>query len=298
MKIFYLKKLMKSHFTSCNLGLTAFIFLIIFGVIAQLSPVSAQAVLFDFDNAPAYSPLPINLSSGGITAHFSATGQGYSIQAANVMGFTPQGFAGNIIYPSSIYLSDLLIRFDQKLTDFSIMYACQELGCDDAATMRVTAYQNGSFVGTNTRTATFPGTWPVDTLRCSFPQGFDSVVVHYDSPPPTCHDYGVIFMADNMRVTKYVVSGISIHQQFMEGLKIVNPLTQYAKLSFSLHQPENLKISVYDITGRQIKDIFNGILGTGEHQISLDVSNDAVIKGVYFLKVSDGNVSRSWKLVF
>ena len=155
----------------------------IFSVIAQVSPASAQLVLFDFDNAPLYTSLPIYQTAGGITAHLSATGQGYSIQNANVLGFTPPGFAGRIIYPNSIYLADLLIRFDQTLTDFSIMYACQELGCDDAATMRVTAYMNGSYVGTNTRTATFPGTWPVDTLRCHFPQGFDSVVVHYDSSP-------------------------------------------------------------------------------------------------------------------
>jgi hypothetical protein len=50
-------------------------------------------------------------------------------------------------------------------------------------------------------TATNPGTWPVDTLGCTFAQGFDNVVVHYDSPPPTCSDYGGIFIADNMSVT-------------------------------------------------------------------------------------------------
>ncbi|MBK9403525.1 MAG: hypothetical protein IPN57_03145 [Ignavibacteria bacterium] len=83
---------------------------------------------FDFDNAPLYTSLPINLTVNNITAHLSATGQGYSIQNANVMGFTPQGFAGRIIYPNSINLSDLLISFDQTLSEFSIMYACQELG--------------------------------------------------------------------------------------------------------------------------------------------------------------------------
>lgn len=168
-----------------------------------ISPAFAQVVLFDFDNAPLHSGLPISQTVSGITAQFTATGDGYSIQDANVLGFTPQGFSGRVIYPNSINLADLLIKFDSKLTDFSIMYACQELGCDDAATMRVTAYMNGSFIGTNTKTATNPGTWPVDTLSCSFPQGFDSVVVHYDKRPPTCQDYGTIFLADNMRVTAY-----------------------------------------------------------------------------------------------
>ncbi len=46
------------------------------------SVAQAQSVLFDFDNAPLLSPLPINLTVGGITANFTATGQGYSIQQA------------------------------------------------------------------------------------------------------------------------------------------------------------------------------------------------------------------------
>ena len=190
----------KRFFTSC---IVAFI------LISCTAPVNSQAVLFDFDNAPLYTALPITLTVNGIIALFSATGQGYSIQNANTIGFTPPGFSGRIVYPSSVYLSDLRVGFDTTITAFSIMYSCQELGCDDAATMRVTAYKNGVYVGTNTRTATFPGTWPVDTLRCAFAQGFDSVVVHYASPPPTCQDYGVIFMADNMRVTPLNPTDIS-----------------------------------------------------------------------------------------
>ncbi|HWB27226.1 MAG TPA: T9SS type A sorting domain-containing protein [Chitinophagaceae bacterium] len=174
------------------------------------TPGTAQSVLFDFDNAPQYTSLPISLTVNSITAHFSATGQGFSIQDAGVLGFTPQGFSGRVIYPNSIYLADLLVKFDTPLTDFSIIYSCQELGCDDAATMRVTAYMNGSPVGTSTQVARNPGTWPTDTLKCSFTQGFDSVVVHYDKKPPTCQDYGVIFMADNMRVTAKALLPVSL----------------------------------------------------------------------------------------
>jgi len=162
---------------------------------------SAQSVLFDFNNIPRYSTFPVSQTVEGITAHFSGTGQGYSIQDAGVLGFTPAGFSGNIIYPNSVYLADLLINFDQTITVFSIIYACQELACDDAATMRVSVYMKGIYVGTDTKIASHPGTWPVDTLACNFPQGFDSVVVHYDHRPPTCQDYGVIFLADNMTVT-------------------------------------------------------------------------------------------------
>jgi hypothetical protein len=262
-----------------------------------LNNAPAQAVLFDFDNAPLYTPLPIDLTVSGITAHFSATGQGYSIQNADVLGFTPPGFAGHIVYPNSINLADLLISFDQTLTNFSIMYTCQELGCDDAATMRVTAYMNGSFIGTSTRTATFPGTWPVDTLSCSFPQGFNSAVVHYDSPPPTCQDYGTIFMADNMLVTALNGVGILNPKIFIEGLIIPNPVSQSTTISFSILQSGNISVAIYDITGRLIKNLFDGPLNPGEHQIYWDVNDDAVDGGVYFLNLTGENFFRSCKLV-
>ena len=161
----------------------------------------AQNVLFDFENATVHSPLPIDLTVSGITAQFSATGAGFSIQPANTMGFTPAGFSGNCIYPNSIFASDLQIAFSKPLTNFSILYSPQELGCDDSATLRVTGYAGTGFVATATTTASAPGTWPSQQLSLASTQGFDHVVVHYDARPPTCQDWGPIFLADNMIVS-------------------------------------------------------------------------------------------------
>jgi hypothetical protein len=160
----------------------------------------AQSVLFDFANAPQYTPLPINLTVNGITAHFSATGQGYSIQLATCQSLNPVGFAGLCIYPSSINAADLVVDFSTPLTDFSILYAPEEYACDSSATMRVTAYLNGALVGTTTTNAQ-AGTWPTETLRFSSAQNFNRAVVHYDKGPVTGGDWGPVFMADNMAVT-------------------------------------------------------------------------------------------------
>jgi hypothetical protein len=81
----------------------------------------AQSVLFDFENAPRYTSLPINLTVGGITANFSATGQGYSIQLVTVQGLNPAGFSGNCIYPNSTSAADLLVSFSKPLISFSIL---------------------------------------------------------------------------------------------------------------------------------------------------------------------------------
>ncbi len=171
-------------------------------LLALCASAHAQTVVpFNFDNAPPYTPFPLDVMSGGVTAHLSATGQGYSIQSASAVPIVPVGFSGRFIYPSSVFAADLLIGFSQTVTAFSIQYAPQELGCDDSALMRVTAYMGNTYVGTNTTTAPNPGTYPVGTLSCTFAQGFNRVVVHYDHRPPTCSDWGPIFLADNMSIT-------------------------------------------------------------------------------------------------
>ena len=159
-------------------------------------------VLFNFDDAPFMSPLPMYVSSGGITAYLSATGQGYSIQSFGTVGIAPVGMGGRYIFPSSVYLSDLIISFSETITDFSIMYSPQELETDSSCRMRATAFMGSSFVATNTfQITTEPYLWPTGTLTVGSSAGFNRVVVHYDAGPPTGGDYGVIFVADNMIVT-------------------------------------------------------------------------------------------------
>ncbi len=168
----------------------------------------AQSVLFDLDNAPVHTSLPIDLTVGGITAHLSSTGLGsYSVQPVGTLGLAPAGFAGSCLYPNGNNAADLHVGFSVPLTDFSILYAPQELACDSSATLRVTAYLNGTFVATATTNATWncTCTWTSQILPISSAQPFDSVVVHYDAAPAPipnpCQDYGTIFLADNMTVT-------------------------------------------------------------------------------------------------
>jgi hypothetical protein len=174
---------------------------------------NAQSILFDFDNAPPHTSLPISLTAGSVTAQFSANGQGFSIQPANTLGFTPSGFAGYCIYPNSVFAADLRVIFSAPLSDFSILYAPEEYACDSSATMRVTAYLDGALVGKATTNAQ-AGTWPTETLHFNSAQPFNSVVVHYDKAPATGGDWGPIFMADNMLVTPapqpIVLTGVAL----------------------------------------------------------------------------------------
>jgi hypothetical protein len=165
---------------------------------------SARATLFDFNAAGPGSGMPLVQITDGITATFSG---GYFVQTpGSTILVTPAGFDGYCLVPTSVYGSDLTITFDQTITDFSIVLAPHELACDSSATLRGTAYMNSTLLGHNDSVAAQPGTWPSETLTYSDPAGFNKVVVHYQSPPPTGGDYGVIFVADNVNVTAAPVS--------------------------------------------------------------------------------------------
>lgn len=266
---------------------TRFALLVLLGA---LLPAASWAEVFDFDSAPIHAPLPIDQTVGAITAHFSATGEGFSIQPANEMGFTPIGFGGLCIYPSGINASDLLIGFNVALSDFSILYAPQELGCDDSAIMRVTAYLGGVLVGTATTTASPPGTWPTGTLSFGSPLGFDQVVVHYDQPP-LCTDHGPIFMADNMTVTQ--ASVIAVPPGFAGPSSVVlapNPFVAMTTVRVQLVREGPLAITIHDASGRHVRTLFSAALaGAGTTSVSWNGRDEAGVEapsGTYFCRVA------------
>ncbi len=285
---------------------------LVLSILASTATLNAQTVLFDFDSAPLHASLPIDQIAGGITAHLNATDLGYSIQPANVLGFTPQGFSGQILYPNSNNLSDLLIRFDQSITEFSIMYTPHELGCDSSATMRVTAYMGGSIVGTNTKQASNPGTWPVDTLRCSFAQGFDSVVVHYDKLPSTCQDYGTNYMADNMRVTPKSVDVPTDAERpavFALGQSYPNPFNSAAQIEYTVGGVRgqgpgvsNVRLCVYDILGREVAVLVNEQKNPGRYEVSFDArlpggQATGLSSGVYLYRLTAGGFTQTRTMI-
>jgi autotransporter-associated beta strand protein len=163
---------------------------------------ATASVVFDFDSGPVHASLPLDQTAGGITAHFAATGQGFSTQPLPVVGLWPVGFSGNCLYPNSVFASDLLIAFSKPLSDISLQYSPEEYGTDTSCTMRITAYNGTSSVGTTTYS--IPGdafTWPTGTLAIAPTQSFNNVVVHYQAAPVSGGDYGPVFMVDNVNVT-------------------------------------------------------------------------------------------------
>ena len=63
-----------------------------------------------------------------------------------------------------------------------------------------------------------------------------------------------------------------------------NPISSTATLEFELSEKTNLDVRIFDVSGKEIKTIFNGTNSKGLNQIQVDASNLPV--GFYFLKMS------------
>ena len=259
------------------------------------------AVTYDFDSAPVHAPFPLDLTVNGLTAHFTG---GYSIQPAGTLGFTPLGFAGLCVYPNSVFASDLGVSFSEALTDFSILYAVDELGCDTSARMRVTAYLAGVPVGTNTMVAPVPGTYPSATLAITVPGGFNSVVVHWDAAGTNCQDYGPIFLADNVTVTRATAlvgtpAGPGAAQAWLAA-PAPSPFHGVTMVRYFLPLAGDARLDVFDTSGRLVRTLVRESVSPGDHGVTWDGSDEAgrrVGTGVYYLRLAGAGSVHTQRVV-
>lgn len=260
------------------------------------------AVTYDFDNSAPGTPLPLNLSEMSLGASFTGN---YSVQAAGVLGFTPQGFTGNILYPGSVFSSDLTVSFTEHLTYFSIMYAPAEIGCGDgSATMRLTALLDGVQVATMTGTVPVPGTYPTGTLSIAVPGGFDSAVVHWDHMNPGCGDYAPIFLADVVTVIRDSTQAGAPEPPAPGPATLAapapNPFDRSTTIRFTLPAAGPARIDVYDLSGRLVRRLIDAERPAGAQDVTWDGATDSgrpAAAGIYLIQLDAGGMKQSRRVI-
>jgi hypothetical protein len=74
-----------------------------------------------------------------------------------------------------------------------------------------------------------------------------------------------------------------------------NPASTEANIEFTLATASKVSIHVLDINGKELKQIFDGVLQSGIHSMKLDVGQFS--KGVYSVRIITENTSKNLKLV-
>jgi hypothetical protein len=79
-----------------------------------------------------------------------------------------------------------------------------------------------------------------------------------------------------------------------------NPFNPTTTIAYAIPQAGDVKISVFNILGQNVKDLVDGYMPAGNHQVvwdGKDHSGAAVASGVYFYKISAKDYSDTKKMV-
>ncbi|UCC78350.1 MAG: T9SS type A sorting domain-containing protein [Candidatus Zixiibacteriota bacterium] len=74
-----------------------------------------------------------------------------------------------------------------------------------------------------------------------------------------------------------------------------NPFNSSTTISFSITEPDVVNLSIYNIQGQCVVDLFHGIQEAGEHAVVWDASDYP--SGVYFSRLEAGGSSKTAKMV-
>ncbi|MBS3767063.1 MAG: carboxypeptidase regulatory-like domain-containing protein, partial [Candidatus Cloacimonetes bacterium] len=76
-----------------------------------------------------------------------------------------------------------------------------------------------------------------------------------------------------------------------------NPFTDHTTISFSLKQPTNVKLSVYNVKGQLVQTLLNEHMDKGEYNVDWNADNRRLGTGIYFYKLETENKSFLKKMI-
>ena len=66
-----------------------------------------------------------------------------------------------------------------------------------------------------------------------------------------------------------------------------NPFNPITSINYTVNKSSDIKVAIYDITGRLIEVIENGHKGIGEYSLTWDAANHS--SGVYYIQIQNNN---------
>ncbi len=96
------------------------------------------------------------------------------------------------------------------------------------------------------------------------------------------------------------VSGINIisskiPDNFSLGQNYPNPYNSSSKFKFDISKSGDVKITVYDVQGREVQTVVNERLNAGKYEVMFDGSG--LTSGIYFYRLSAGNFTETKSMV-
>ena len=83
--------------------------------------------------------------------------------------------------------------------------------------------------------------------------------------------------------------------KFNLGYAYPNPFNPTTKFNIEIPRTEYTKVSIYNMQGQKVKNLFSGILDAGTHNLSWNASD--MPSGIYFIKLNYSNQSNTQKVI-
>jgi hypothetical protein len=117
-----------------------------------------------------------------------------------------------------------------------------------------------------------------------------SVAIDYSANIMKQQDLTIVpFTATEVKSDVSTVSGYALYQNYP------NPFNPTTMIRFTLAEKTNVKLTVYDMMGREVAQLINGVTEAGSHSVEFNASGFA--SGVYFYTLTGADLSITRKLV-
>lgn len=110
-----------------------------------------------------------------------------------------------------------------------------------------------------------------------------------------CGENGLIYKTTNGGTTNILQSLIQISSTFLLKQNYPNPFNPITNIKFDLPKSTDVRISVFDITGKEVAVLVNERLAAGTYATNWDASGFS--SGVYFYKMSAGDFVETRKMM-
>ena len=105
---------------------------------------------------------------------------------------------------------------------------------------------------------------------------------------------GYTFFPDESVVALDEMDRNTLPDQLVLHQNFPNPFNPSTNLRFSLSIAAHIKLSIYDLTGKQIAVLISGYLPAGNHQLAWNAENQA--SGVYLLRLESDSETQIKRL--
>ena len=92
----------------------------------------------------------------------------------------------------------------------------------------------------------------------------------------------------------FSVSSVTIPSEFVLHQNYPNPFNPETKIKFEIPEMAKVNLSVYDLLGQKVTELYNGTMDAGVHEVNFDAVK--LSSGVYIYKLTAGEFSVSKKM--